>query len=98
MSADLVAESTHGNLDEQIAQLMQCKPLSETEVFFILFLFLFGDFVDLLFQFTEDLIFYGSDRFVQIGEFDKFRGISVYGILDLYILKSHDFLGFLGIG
>ncbi|KAK6162825.1 hypothetical protein DH2020_002666 [Rehmannia glutinosa] len=32
MSADLVAESTHGNLDEQIAQLMQCKPLSEPDV------------------------------------------------------------------
>ncbi|GER39411.1 serine/threonine-protein phosphatase PP2Acatalytic subunit [Striga asiatica] len=32
MSADLVAESTHGNLDEQISQLMQCKPLSEPEV------------------------------------------------------------------
>ncbi|KAL6575541.1 Serine/threonine-protein phosphatase PP2A-2 catalytic subunit [Orobanche hederae] len=32
MSADQVAESTHGNLDEQIAQLMQCKPLSESEV------------------------------------------------------------------
>ncbi|KAK6143106.1 hypothetical protein DH2020_023454 [Rehmannia glutinosa] len=32
MSVDLVAESTHGNLDEQIAQLMQCKPLSESEL------------------------------------------------------------------
>ncbi|XP_022876445.1 serine/threonine-protein phosphatase PP2A-2 catalytic subunit-like isoform X1 [Olea europaea var. sylvestris] len=32
MSADLVAANTHGNLDEQIAQLMQCKPLSEPEV------------------------------------------------------------------
>ncbi|CAA0808878.1 Serine/threonine-protein phosphatase PP2A-3 catalytic subunit [Striga hermonthica] len=31
-AADLVAESTHGNLDEQISQLMQCKPLSEPEV------------------------------------------------------------------
>ncbi|KAL0464357.1 UNVERIFIED_CONTAM: Serine/threonine-protein phosphatase PP2A-4 catalytic subunit [Sesamum latifolium] len=32
MSADLAAARTHGNLDEQIAQLMQCKPLSEQEV------------------------------------------------------------------
>ncbi|KAG6395087.1 hypothetical protein SASPL_145679 [Salvia splendens] len=32
MSADLVAENTHGNLDEQIAQLNQCKPLSEPDV------------------------------------------------------------------
>ncbi|GMP42045.1 hypothetical protein CsSME_00011917 [Camellia sinensis var. sinensis] len=32
MSVDLVASNTHGNLDEQIAQLMQCKPLSEPEV------------------------------------------------------------------
>ncbi|KAG6492370.1 hypothetical protein ZIOFF_047333 [Zingiber officinale] len=33
MSASPVpASDTHGNLDEQIAQLMQCKPLSEQEV------------------------------------------------------------------
>ncbi|KAG5627301.1 hypothetical protein H5410_012519 [Solanum commersonii] len=31
MSSDLIA-NTHGNLDEQISQLMQCKPLSEPEV------------------------------------------------------------------
>ena len=39
MSADLVAESTHGNLDEQIAQLKECKPLAEPEVLFIYLLF-----------------------------------------------------------
>jgi len=38
MSLDSVASNTHGNLDEQISQLMQCKPLSEQEV--ILFFFL----------------------------------------------------------
>ncbi|KAH8512395.1 hypothetical protein H0E87_005871 [Populus deltoides] len=32
MSLDSVASNTHGNLDEQISQLMQCKPLSEQEV------------------------------------------------------------------
>ncbi|CAN1315887.1 Serine/threonine-protein phosphatase PP2A catalytic subunit [Linum perenne] len=32
MSLDSVASSTHGNLDEQINQLMQCKPLSEQDV------------------------------------------------------------------
>ncbi|KAL3571350.1 hypothetical protein D5086_025254 [Populus alba] len=32
MSLDSVATNTHGNLDEQISQLMQCKPLSEQEV------------------------------------------------------------------
>ncbi|XP_075487765.1 serine/threonine-protein phosphatase PP2A catalytic subunit-like isoform X5 [Primulina tabacum] len=32
MSADLGESSTHGNLDEQIDQLMQCMPLSEPEV------------------------------------------------------------------
>ncbi|KAE9459865.1 hypothetical protein C3L33_08232, partial [Rhododendron williamsianum] len=32
MSVDLAASSTHGNVDEQIGQLMQCKPLSEPEV------------------------------------------------------------------
>ncbi|CAL5388775.1 unnamed protein product [Camellia sinensis] len=31
MSVDLVASNTHGNLDEQIAQLMQCKSLSKPE-------------------------------------------------------------------
>ncbi|KAK8961532.1 hypothetical protein KSP40_PGU005574 [Platanthera guangdongensis] len=33
MSTSPVPASSHGNLDEQIAQLMQCKPLSEQEVF-----------------------------------------------------------------
>lgn len=33
MSLDPVV-SSQGNLDEQIAQLMQCKPLSEQEVKF----------------------------------------------------------------
>ncbi|CAI0409901.1 unnamed protein product [Linum tenue] len=32
MSLDSVPTSTHGSLDEQINQLMQCKPLSEQEV------------------------------------------------------------------
>ncbi|KAL3609067.1 hypothetical protein D5086_000087 [Populus alba] len=32
MSLDSVATNTHGNLDEEISQLMQCKPLSEQEV------------------------------------------------------------------
>ncbi|GMP92089.1 hypothetical protein CsSME_00042465 [Camellia sinensis var. sinensis] len=32
MSFDPVPSSTHGNLDEHISQLMQCKPLSEQEV------------------------------------------------------------------
>ncbi|THG12199.1 hypothetical protein TEA_010896 [Camellia sinensis var. sinensis] len=32
MSFDSVPSSTRGNLDEQISQLMQCKPLSEPEV------------------------------------------------------------------
>ncbi|KAH9789213.1 serine/threonine-protein phosphatase PP2A-3 catalytic subunit [Citrus sinensis] len=32
MSLDSVPSNSHGNLDEQIAQLMQCKPLSEQEV------------------------------------------------------------------
>ncbi|EEF35310.1 protein phsophatase-2a, putative [Ricinus communis] len=32
MSLESVPTNTHGNLDEQINQLMQCKPLSEQEV------------------------------------------------------------------
>lgn len=32
--ASSVAEGANGNIDEQIAQLVQCKPLSEQEVFF----------------------------------------------------------------
>lgn len=37
MSFDPVPSSNnHGNLDEQISQLMQCKPLSEQEVPFLI--------------------------------------------------------------
>lgn len=38
---DSVPSNSHGNLDEEIAQLMQCKPLSEQEVlgFFSCFFF-----------------------------------------------------------
>ena len=32
---DSVPSNAHGNLDEQISQLMQCKPLSEQEVLFL---------------------------------------------------------------
>ncbi|RZC77720.1 hypothetical protein C5167_001921 [Papaver somniferum] len=32
MSIDVITPNSHGNLDEEIAQLMQCKPLSEQEV------------------------------------------------------------------
>lgn len=35
MSVEL-ASDTHGNLDEQISQLMQCKPLIEPEVLFLI--------------------------------------------------------------
>jgi hypothetical protein len=34
-SMDSVPSNAHGNLDEQISQLMQCKPLSEQEVLFL---------------------------------------------------------------
>jgi hypothetical protein len=33
-SANPAVASSHGNLDEQIEQLMQCRPLSEQEVLF----------------------------------------------------------------
>ncbi|KAF5206400.1 Serine/threonine-protein phosphatase [Thalictrum thalictroides] len=32
MSVDPVSTHSHGHIDEQISQLMQCKPLSEQEV------------------------------------------------------------------
>ncbi|KAF5178264.1 Serine/threonine-protein phosphatase PP2A catalytic subunit, partial [Thalictrum thalictroides] len=32
MNVDLVSSNSNGDLDEQISQLMQCKPLSEQEV------------------------------------------------------------------
>ncbi|KAB5572861.1 hypothetical protein DKX38_000055 [Salix brachista] len=35
MSLDSVPTNTHGNLDEEISQLMQCKPLSEQELFLV---------------------------------------------------------------
>lgn len=38
-----VASSAHGNIDEQISQLMECKPLSEQDVIIFLILILFGD-------------------------------------------------------
>lgn len=34
MSLDSVPSNAHGGLDEQISQLMQCKPLSEQEVLY----------------------------------------------------------------
>ncbi|RRT46031.1 hypothetical protein B296_00021279 [Ensete ventricosum] len=43
------ASVTHGNLDEQIAQLMQCKPLAEQEVLsYLFFSFLFYSFTPLI--------------------------------------------------
>ena len=36
MEMDSVPSNSHGNLDEQISQLMQCKPLSEQEVLLLL--------------------------------------------------------------
>ena len=40
MSFDPVPSSNnHGNLDEEISQLMQCKPLSEQEVPFLISVF-----------------------------------------------------------
>ena len=42
MSVDQINSNSHGNLDEQIAQLMQCKPLSEQEVSFLSDLGIFG--------------------------------------------------------
>lgn len=45
MSLDPVVSSSQGNLDEQIAQLMQCKPLSEQEVNFFFAVFYFVGFV-----------------------------------------------------
>ncbi|PPR84812.1 hypothetical protein GOBAR_AA35902 [Gossypium barbadense] len=40
-----VGSNSHGNLDEQISQLMQCKPLSEQECPDTNYLFM-GDYVD----------------------------------------------------
>ena len=41
---DSVPSNSHGNLDEEIAQLMQCKPLSEQEVLGFFSLFFFSPF------------------------------------------------------
>ena len=40
-SANPSVASSHGNLDEQIEQLMQCKPLSEQEVLYFKLSFFF---------------------------------------------------------
>ena len=50
MSFDPVSSNSHHNLDEQIAQLMQCKPLSEQEVSFLeISLFWFWIVLDLFY-------------------------------------------------
>ncbi|GKV38797.1 hypothetical protein SLEP1_g46669 [Rubroshorea leprosula] len=38
MSLDSMSLNSHGNLDDQIDQLMQCKPLSEQEVLFFFYI------------------------------------------------------------
>ena len=44
-----VPSNTHGGLDEQISQLMQCKPLSEQEVLLLIILILihYPDFFEI---------------------------------------------------
>ena len=45
-----VPSNTHGGLDEQISQLMQCKPLSEQEVRLLLHLIIHSpDFFEFFF-------------------------------------------------
>lgn len=45
-----VPSNTHGGLDEQISQLMQCKPLSEQEVLLLLLIH-YPDFFEFFFWF-----------------------------------------------
>ena len=53
-SADLVTTSSNGNLDDQISQLMQCKPLSEPEVMISVLFFIFA-FVAFVYRLFADL-------------------------------------------
>jgi len=62
-SMDSVPSNAHGNLDEQISQLMQCKPLSEQEVLFLHYNFrLFWSIIEFFFLLL--LFLGGSDLFV----------------------------------
>ncbi|GKV00451.1 hypothetical protein SLEP1_g13136 [Rubroshorea leprosula] len=66
MSLYSVPSNSHGNLDEQIDQLMQCKPLSEQEEGFVgsgAGLLGICDFVRLL-EFGHFLIDLEADSFV----------------------------------
>lgn len=85
-SMDSVPSNAHGNLDEQISQLMQCKPLSEQEVLFLRHDFRF--FFFLLFSGGSDLfvLWFSRNvtdrvRFVCVcaGQIKEFVCFSVHG-------------------
>jgi hypothetical protein len=77
MSLDSVATNAHGNLDEEISQLMQCKPLSEQEV--TLFLHKKFPFLCFLRCFFFDFFFVGS------GAVSGINGVDLVGFLGVEI-------------
>jgi hypothetical protein len=72
MSLDSVATNAHGNLDEEISQLMQCKPLSEQEV--ILFFFSVKSFYFCAFLSFFFLIFLVGFESFQVFFLEKWCG------------------------
>lgn len=63
MSVTPVSSNVHGQLDAQIAQLIQCKPLPELEVWpFLLFpLFCCGSFLQQIADFVLLSLFFERD-------------------------------------
>lgn len=69
---DPVHSSANGNLDEEIAQLMQCKPLSEQEVQLYFFSCRFHFFMNICFFYVLLGIRFDFIRFVLVGKFEYF--------------------------
>ena len=73
-----MATNTHGNLDEEINQLMQCKPLSEQEV--TLFLHKKFPFLCFLRWFFFDFLFVGFGSFGAVSGINGVDLVSFLGV------------------
>jgi len=98
MSLDSVASNTHGNLDEQISQLMQCKPLSEQEVtpFFSVKSFYFCAFLSFFFNFSGGFwefssFFFGEMVWIWLGLSGLKLGIYDKNLSFLFFEKFLDY-------
>ena len=82
-----MSSETNGDLDEQISQLMQCKPLSEQQVWFLsLGFFIFMDDFGVFGALFGDLVGFSMGKFGSVwlprnlGEMMRFRvGLVIAG-------------------